>query len=696
MTLLSALFGAGAAALLAWIIRRFTDNAWAAFGGAAIFAFSAEHWEQSVIAEVYSLNTFLIALCLVILELWREYRTKRYLYLFAVVYGLGLANHHLMAFLGPFFGACILYMNRHQWKDPLVYETYLLMMLVAFGVAGLTYLYLPIRSAANPAVDWGNPETWQNFKDVITRQQYAFGYTENSRSISRFVGQVGVFFERAGQEFTWLLAWLPFLGLYSLWRKDRARAVTLLGLLLYVAFGTILTINFDLDKISIWLNSTFWIPSYFAAAAFAGAGLAWIAEQRVKGMSLKWAGNVLALIAPLIPLTIHYESTDKSDYTWSRDYALNTLASMEPNAIYFPTADHATFPILYLQAVDGLRPDVTLANKYGYPEEELYKGMPEMQRRSFRKIPTAQEEQVIEDWIIQNNPDRPVYFTRKRPVDGIPGARMVNAGLLYRVLRQGESLLDNESLWNSYTWTTLDPSDVRGDLTAGMILSDYHFARGRHHLERNDTESAVASFDLALSVGGDTKEALNNIGSACAESGLLKDAESYYARAVDLDPDYLLTRRNLGKVYVQTQQFAAALEQMEALLTEDPLDPEANWLAVDCLKGLGRTDDAIAQLQRMATFPYREAKVHREMGMIYLESKKDNLRAMQSFSQSLSIDSNQPGLSELMSRLAAQANQPQSQDPTIPNPMPLPSIPGIDAHLPQIPVPEIPSLPGLP
>jgi len=98
----------------------------------------------------------------------------------------------------------------------------------------------------------------------------------------------------------------------------------------------------------------------------------------------------------------------------------------------------------------------------------------------------------------------------------------------------------------------------------------------------------------------------------------LEVAERYYLAALNLDPEYDFTVRNLGKVYLQTGNPKAALPYFERLLKKDPLEPEANWLAYDCLKGQLRFDEAFAQLKRMATFPYEDARVYKELGMHYL------------------------------------------------------------------------------
>ncbi|GMV90602.1 MAG: hypothetical protein AMXMBFR82_03800 [Candidatus Hydrogenedentota bacterium] len=226
------------------------------------------------------------------------------------------------------------------------------------------------------------------------------------------------------------------------------------------------------------------------------------------------------------------------------------------------------------------------------------------------------------------------------------------------------------------------------------------------------TTQTMAAFDTALRIGEGGKETLNNLGSVCAEYGQLEAAERYYTQALEADPEYGTSLRNLGKVYVQTGRHREALPLFERLLKQDPLEPEANWLAFTCLKEQGRIDEAIAQLERMDTFPgdYREAKspaspgitrpsvipgdkarIYRELGMIYLNEKHQPAMAHRYFAQSLSIDANQPELQRLIADL--QAGGSPMDDPNAPL-MPSDLMPGLPGVPPSIPTPDIPK-PGI-
>jgi hypothetical protein len=113
---MSAFFAAGTCFFLSLLTIKVTRSRLAALTAGLACAFSLEFWEQSTIAEVYTLNAFFMAACLYLLCVWYESRRTSLLLVFSLLYGLSLGNHNTMAFLGPLFIAFVLYIDREPWR----------------------------------------------------------------------------------------------------------------------------------------------------------------------------------------------------------------------------------------------------------------------------------------------------------------------------------------------------------------------------------------------------------------------------------------------------------------------------------------------------------------------------------------------------------------------------------------------------
>ncbi|TND02603.1 MAG: hypothetical protein FD123_4065 [Bacteroidetes bacterium] len=156
---------------------------------------------------------------------------------------------------------------------------------------------------------------------------------------------------------------LPFiLGLLGFfWLLKNSRRDTLVVTLLFLCTGF---------AIVLYLNQTPYQPrerdyayagSFYAFAIWMGLGVLWI-HDRLKKFSkgfIPVAGaTAVSAIVPLLLAVQNWDDHDRSDRTVARDFAWNMLQSCAPNAILFTYADNDTFPLWYLQEVEGVRRDV--------------------------------------------------------------------------------------------------------------------------------------------------------------------------------------------------------------------------------------------------------------------------------------------------------------------------------------------------
>ncbi len=87
----------------------------------------------------------------------------------AFLFGLGLGGHLTsIALLAPAIAFWLTV--RRGWRFWISRTALLAALALAAGAA--IYLYLPLRAAADPLLNWGKPDTWQRFWWHVTAKQY--------------------------------------------------------------------------------------------------------------------------------------------------------------------------------------------------------------------------------------------------------------------------------------------------------------------------------------------------------------------------------------------------------------------------------------------------------------------------------------------------------------------------------------------
>lgn len=128
--------------------------------------------------------------------------------------------------------------------------------------------------------------------------------------------------------------------------------------------------------------------SFYAFAIWTAFGVLalWRALSRLRLSELASAGlaSVLALAVPLQMASENWDDHDRSGNTLARDMGINYLESCEPNAILFCYGDNDTFPLWYMQDVEGLRTDVRTVN-LSYLAGDWY--IDQMRRRTYEGAP---------------------------------------------------------------------------------------------------------------------------------------------------------------------------------------------------------------------------------------------------------------------------------------------------------------------
>ena len=156
---------------------------------------------------------------------------------------------------------------------------------------------------------------------------------------------------------------------YHFWRDWRRASAVLLFFLL-TGIGIIVYLNQYPGQPRERDYS--YVASFFAYALWIGIGASGLIELaahalRARGArTMALAGLPVALVCLLaVPVLMyaqnHDDHTRAGNYS-APDYAWNMLQSTAPQAVLFTNGDNDTFPLWYLQEVEGVRQDVRVAN----------------------------------------------------------------------------------------------------------------------------------------------------------------------------------------------------------------------------------------------------------------------------------------------------------------------------------------------
>jgi hypothetical protein len=300
------------------------------------------------------------------------------------LFGLGLPLQAVIAFSG----IAILYHFRTDDRRALGLS-------IGGGVLFLlgysTYLALFIRSGLDPAVDMNDPENWKNFISFLNREQYGTdsqllgmltaraerGYQLWHQQMKYFLQQWPFPLLERDVLFRWATEKAPHIISVSLvplavgitgfgWqlRRDWRRFLGLLSMFIIMGIG----LSFYLNMPDPQPRERHYVfgGMFLAWAVWMGLGWTSFVEWARKKLSLS-PGIVAAvacfgLVLPAgVGARLYHEMDRTGDYI-AYDYAYNLLQSCNPNSLLFTNGDNDTFPLWFLQEIEGIRRDVRVVN----------------------------------------------------------------------------------------------------------------------------------------------------------------------------------------------------------------------------------------------------------------------------------------------------------------------------------------------
>ena len=423
-------------------------------------------WNQSVVNEkVYTVSVLVIAAVSWLAIRWRDRRDQpgsaRLLLLAGYLMVLGWSNHTMSLLPVPAFAFLVLMtgpgvlLRRDLWARalPLV-------------IIGLSFnVYLPIRAAQRPVINEGDPVCESagevaaavltagnagcaKLASVLKRDQYA------PPPLSSRQAPLSAQFQHYFQYFDWqwargleaspvsggtripvtaLFLALGLFGLFVIWRVDREIFAYVAPLTATVTVALVIYLNFkygyslapeiaDPELHEVRERDYFYIVGFIVWGVLAGIGLSGVWQQvarRSKGVAV--LATVLALLVAVTPLAANWRWASRAGDYAARDWAYDLLQSVEPYSVLFTNGDNDTFPLWYLQEVEGIRRDVTVIVGQYLFTDWYPKQLQELTQPGRQRI-FEPDERLADLYPVPGMPRRPVLSLAPEEIDLIQGA----------------------------------------------------------------------------------------------------------------------------------------------------------------------------------------------------------------------------------------------------------------------------------
>ena len=255
---------------------------------------------------------------------------------------------------------------------------------LALAAAAATILgFLYVRAQHDPAINQGNPATWDALVRVVARKQYAVS------PIWPREAPIWVQLANLGQYADWQVALstgptvmpsilrslgtalflgLGYIGAVAHYHADRRTWVAFLLLLLSGGLGVVVYLNMHAGPSIAYgilpANAVrearerdyFFVFAFWGWGLWAGIGAVALARRLSRPA---WAGVLVALL----PIVLNWRAVSRRvtpEAQFPRDVAAAMLEATPPNGVLFAAGDNDSYPLWYAQQVRGIRRDVVV------------------------------------------------------------------------------------------------------------------------------------------------------------------------------------------------------------------------------------------------------------------------------------------------------------------------------------------------
>ncbi|MGB9004846.1 MAG: DUF2723 domain-containing protein [Candidatus Aminicenantales bacterium] len=338
--LMSAFFAVLALVLFFHLARSISKHETAAFYAALFLAFSQTFWSQAVIAEVYTLNIFFLALVLFLLAKWQDRRKDFYLYLFFLSYALSFGNHLTMITVFPALLVFILTVEAKALWKPKTIGLALGSVLLGMG----QYAFLWIRGRQGAPYLEQDVSTLKALINVVTAQRFQDQmFTFSFKQV--LSDRIPLFLRNLIEECSLYLVVIGIVGLVYVFLKNKK---VFFLIFLALAGEAFYVLNLDIPDLIC-----FFIPIFLLFAVLISLGVAWMFQALGRKPYLRAAGHILILVFLVSLAVSNFPKADRS-HDRDSDEMLNALfENIPPYSLIINPDDYNSIQyVFYKMLVD--------------------------------------------------------------------------------------------------------------------------------------------------------------------------------------------------------------------------------------------------------------------------------------------------------------------------------------------------------
>lgn len=633
-TMVSAVSGAGAVALLCSLLVGAGCGAVPAAGTSLLFGFSPVVMRNALVTEVYTLLLlFCLGLSMVFVRMQKgdETTDSRGFHLLAFATGLGMGIHYFAAIFAFPLLLLAWRKSRDKWTTALRGAA-----LLSGGFAVM--LYLPVRSLAHPPVDYGSPSTLRSFLHAVTWSEY-YSRPSEGRSALLLFSQFSWTGEALFRSLSALV--LPLAVVGAARRKRLPGAIPLLigGLTVFV--GNVVLQNYPSRIMTLSDMPRFLALSVFPLYLLAGMGM----DELIRIVSSSPAEKAVRRLLPaavslcflLVVAVYGWRAArlyDRSGDFVVRDYLREAFLSLPPNSAVFVEGDTANFSALAEHFVERLRTDLLPIDRTGSHLASIYFTEGEIpgiaDPLDLERLLARKESSFIPSY-----PFSAAYVTlpdwARRKGGWLEYGRIflhVGAG------DNGRYFLPPSSSPVRYGRNASTACELKTRLYLSAALYGDFFKAQESFPDPGKRMAEI------LEVSWDNPTFFANLGGNYMEEGRLEESERALRHALGIYPASATAKKHLGILLSRTNRLNEAFPFLSDRELAD--QPEVQFYLGNYFNHKGDSKETIARYEHALSLGYRTPPLLSNLGVAYAR-EGNREKALSLFREALRVDPGYPG-----------------------------------------------------